>query len=289
MNVAAMSAFDVAAEAARKSGVSVRVLDGLAQMQGMVSLFDEVWRPSPEHPLMTLENARAMSHTGNYLAGAFEGERMVAACIGFFSAPPGVGLHSHIAGVTGDMRGRNVGFALKLHQRAWALHRGLTEITWTFDPLVRRNAYFNLVKLGARPREYLVDFYGEIGDAINCGQGSDRLLAAWPLTAPGVVASCDGRRNEADPDQLADAGGVAVLTETEAGHPLAAPRSVRVSVPVSLVQVPADIEEVRRVDPGLGKQWRLALREVLGELLADGGQVTGFSRSGFYVVERNAS
>ena len=65
-------------------------------------------------------------------------------------------------------------------------------MTWTFDPLVRRNAYFNTVKLAARPVEYLVDFYGEMTDEINAGQGSDRLLVEWPLLAPEVVSAAAG-------------------------------------------------------------------------------------------------
>lgn len=289
VNVAVTTAFDVADEAARRSGVTVRSLDTLADLQGMITLFNEIWRPDGSNPLMTLENSRAMSHSGNYLAGAFDGGRIVGATVGFFAAPPGVGLHSHIAGVTSDMRGRSVGFALKLHQRAWALQRELSEITWTFDPLVRRNAFFNLVKLGARPREYLIDFYGDIEDAINAGQGSDRLLLAWTLADPGVVATCAGQRTQADVDGLLAAGAVAALEETEAGGPQAAPAMARDRASTLLVRVPPDIESLRHTDPGLAKQWRLAVRDVLGELLEEGARVTGFSRSGHYVVERNAS
>ena len=98
---------------------------------------------------MTLELLRAFTKAGNYVGGAFDGGRLVGACVGFFHAPAEDALHSHIAGVAPGLTGRNVGFALKLHQRAWALLRGVSEIAWTFDPLVSRNAYFNLVKLGA--------------------------------------------------------------------------------------------------------------------------------------------
>jgi predicted GNAT superfamily acetyltransferase len=52
-----------------------------------------------------------------------------------------------------------------------------------------------------------------------------------------------------------------------------------------LVGVPADVEGLRVSDPGAAKEWRLALREVLGGLLADGVRVTGFDRAGWYVLE----
>ena len=79
---------------------------------------------------------------------------------------------------------RNVGYALKLHQRAWALQRGIATITWTFDPLVRRNAYFNLAKLGVRATRYLPNFYGAMQDPINAGDDTDRLLVDWDLASP---------------------------------------------------------------------------------------------------------
>ena len=99
-------------------------------------------------------------------------------CVGFLGLHPSYSLHSHAAGVTAAGTGRGIGFALKQDQRAWALERGIGTVTWTYDPLVRRNAFFNLTRLGARPVEYVVDFYGEMTDAINTGQGSDRFMVA---------------------------------------------------------------------------------------------------------------
>jgi predicted GNAT superfamily acetyltransferase len=282
------SANDVACAAAERSGVEVRTLHELAELRTVITLFQDIWRSADSSPLMTLEQLRAMSHSGNYLAGAFDGDRMVGACVGFFAAPPGVGLHSHIAGVTQDMRGRNVGFALKLHQRAWALDKALTEITWTFDPLVRRNAYFNLVKLGARPREYLVNFYGEISDAINTGQDTDRLLVGWTLTEPEVVEACDGVRREADLPGPADADVVVALDETSSGEPRVASAWTGDPARTVLVGVPPDIEAMRQGRPDLATRWRRALRDVLGGLVDEGARVTGFARSGYYVVERGA-
>ena len=80
-----------------------------------------------------------------------------------------------------------MGFALKLHQRAWCLDRGITLMEWTYDPLVARNAYFNLSKLGATVAEYLPDFYGVMGDGINRFDESDRILVHWPLEDAVVV------------------------------------------------------------------------------------------------------
>ena len=95
-------------------------------------------------------------------------------------------------------------------------------MTWTFDPLVRRNAYFNTVKLAARPVNYLVDFYGEMTDEINTGQGSDRLLVQWPLLAPEVVGAASGQFAESGLEALrVDA--VPVLDDGGPDGPVAMP------------------------------------------------------------------
>ena len=72
-------------------------------------------------------------------------------------------------------------------------------IVWTFDPLVARNAWFNLARLGALPTGYLEDFYGPMTDAINAGMASDRLLLTWRLDDPAVAAACAGRPRQPAP------------------------------------------------------------------------------------------
>jgi predicted GNAT superfamily acetyltransferase len=183
--------------------------------------------------------------------------------------------------VSGAARGRNVGFALKLHQRAWALRRGVSSISWTFDPLIRRNAYFNVAKLAAQPTEYLTNFYGDMRDGINRGDDTDRLLVRWELDTSAVGAAA--ARRSVTTDVTLMPGATVALASGPDGRPI---------VPgpagdgVVLVAVPADAEGLRQTDPDAAKAWRAALREVLGGLLADGARVTGFDRAGWYVVEQ---
>ncbi|GAA0951141.1 GNAT family N-acetyltransferase [Nonomuraea longicatena] len=250
--------------------VEIRELHEIAEMERVTGLFGGIWRFDPGSEPINVELMRALSHAGNYVAGAFDGDRLVGASVGFLAA--NAALHSHITGATG---GHGAGFALKAHQRTWALARGLARVTWTYDPLVRRNAHFNLAKLGARPLEYLPDFYGTMDDAINRGEASDRVLAAWELTEPRVEAAVRHRPH------VPDVTGAEVALADDGGRPLLRPtRARRV-----LVAVPEDVEGLRRVDPGTAKSWRLAVREVLGGLLAAGGTVTGFRDKSYYVVE----
>lgn len=281
--------------AQRGSGIEIRMLEALPELEAVYALFDRIWQPAKTNVPVTVEQLRAMTHAGNYLAGAYDDRRLVGACLGFFAAPPGSVLHSHVAGVDPAVQSRGVGFALKVHQRAWALDHGLSTVTWTFDPLVRRNAYFNLAKLGAMARTYLVDFYGDMADAINAGQGSDRLLIEWDLASPAVARACRGEAIGPDPHRIEKAR--LVVAESEAGEPileepiLEEPILDEPSVErsgadrVVLIQAPSDIEALRQRDPEAGRRWRGAVRDALGGRLDAGGIATGLTTSGAYVVE----
>jgi predicted GNAT superfamily acetyltransferase len=246
-------------------------------------LFDAVWRPGPEGSVMSTDILRALTKSGNYLAGAYDGTELVGACAALFGAPAQRSMHSHVTGVSPATGRRGVGFALKLHQRAWALARDIATITWTFDPLVSRNAYVNLAKLGAVADEYLANFYGELRDGVNVrGGDSDRLLVRWPLAAPQVAAACAGTPHRLDAQAELARGAAVALDRSEDGSPVAGTSDAR----TVLVAVPPDIEALRSTDPGAAGQWRLAVRQALASLLAGGATVAGFDRSGWYVVRR---
>lgn len=278
---------EAAARAAKAAGVAVRPLESLAELSAVSSLFDEIWAPDSGNSSMRIDLLRAMTKAGNYVSGAYDlasGE-LLGGCVGFFGPPSHAELHSHIAGVVPAGLGRSVGFALKVHQRAWCLRHGVRVIAWTYDPLIRRNAYFNLVKLGARPAEYLRNFYGAMDDAINGGTETDRMLVHWDLRSPAAVEASAGKPRPASFAVERSMGAVVALSADGSGRPVP-------GLPVAggsgalrfLVGVPADIEAMRLADPGLAATWRTALRDVLAPLMAGGARVTGFDRSGWYVV-----
>lgn len=268
----------VAEGALRAAGVTVRRLDTLAGVRAAAALFGEVWR-SPGKPPLSSDVMRAVEHAGGYVVGAYDGGRMLAASSGFLALghDGDVLLHSHISGVLPEAQGRRVGLALKLHQRAWALERGIQTITWTFDPLVRRNAWFNLVKLGAVGVEYLVDFYGPMDDGLNAGEPTDRLFTRWDLLSPSVQEATEGLR-----PTLAAGEGRLLLDEQDDGRPVVLDSSASAG-PV-LVRLPAEIESLRAQDPQAASTWRLAVREVLAPLVDGGGRVTGVTADGCLVV-----
>lgn len=266
--------------AADRAAVSITELSDVRHLEDASTLFRRVW--SRDEPLIDSTLLRALSHAGNYVAAAFSGGRMVGAIVGFLGTRSGEPeLHSHILGVLQEARGKDVGFALKQHQRAWALTRGITSVTWTFDPLVRRNAYFNLVKLGAEIMQYYVDFYGAMGDGINGSDDSDRVLARWRLDSPTAVAA--SRREAVAPNVEGDVG--VVLAPDESGAPV-----VRKAVGSRvLAWIPEDIVEMRSSRPEMARSWRLGVRASAGEALADGYVATGITRDGWLLLERRAA
>lgn len=269
--------------AARASGISVRELTDLGDFESLCLVFQEIWRPDPTNPPVTTEWLRALTKAGNYVAGAFDGDKLIGGGVGFFGPPRSQELHSHIAGVSAAGLGRDIGYALKLHQRAWALSRDVTTISWTYDPLISRNAYFNLVKLGARPAEYLANFYGAMHDSINASDASDRLLIRWELLADDVVAASGGHFRPADVEAERAGGAMVALDRTAQGGPIVGSAGAG----KILVAVPRDIETLRTVDPALAREWRAALREVLATAMAAGASVTAFDKTGWYVLVRS--
>jgi predicted GNAT superfamily acetyltransferase len=241
--------------------VRVRELTDIAAHHQVAALFERIWRA----PVVDASTLHAFSHVGNYVAGAFDGDELVGAAVGFFAVDGH--LHSHITGVAPGQQGRGTGFALKQHQREWVLARGRTTISWTFDPLMARNAYFNLHKLGAVITEYLPDFYGPMHDGINAGDATDRLFVRWGLNDP--VAP------------VPDTVGAAVLLGVEANAPV--PGSCQGSRAV--VATPRDVEQIRADDPDLAQRWRIAVREALVGAFDAGYRIVGITKDGRYLLE----
>ena len=234
--------------AAQRSGVSIRPLTELSELLAAEELFAGIWGRE-QGPPMPANLLRALVSAGSYVAGAYEGHQMLGAAAGFWGPPDHPALHSHIAGVAVSARHRDLGFALKLHQRAAALAHGVPVVNWTFDPLIARNAHFNLRKLGGRAVGYAVNYYGDMPDAVNAGDETDRILLRWELGSPAARAACGE-----------------------------GPAAERPTGATTLVEIPTDVETLRQTDPDAARSWRFALRETLVPRLSAGTEIIDFDR-----------
>jgi predicted GNAT superfamily acetyltransferase len=268
-------AVTAASALAGRAGVDVRTLSGTDDLAVAAQLFAELWGSPFSDQIL-----RALDLSGNYVAGAFDGSgALVAASAAFAAVAAEPELHSHVTAVALSHRRRGLGLVMKFHQRAWALERGIGVITWTFDPLIKRNANFNLARLGARAHDYRENVYGDMDDALNGRDESDRLWVSWRLAEPEVEAAAAGTpRHVATPAGAAerlkprpDGTPVTLATDEAAGQAF-------------VCQVPDDIESLRRSDPEVASSWRLALRDTLGQALASGWRILGLNTDGNYVV-----
>ena len=280
--------WQAARKAADEAGVAVAPLRELSEADQVLQVMEATWG---ERQVIPRELLRALQASGNVLYGAFDGPRLVGFVLGFYgprTGYPGPGppagedesasfhLHSHMLAVLPGWRSRGVGYALKLAQRAAALDAGVTEVRWTFDPLLARNARFNLRRLGALADRFHREFYGEMEDALNRGDRSDRLEASWMLHGrPG---------GQAAPPAEAEA-----ILEREG--PPDAPRPGPVRSPSAsscLVWIPADYPELRGRAPGLAADWREASARAFEACLEAGMVAVDFLDGSAYLFQRSS-
>lgn len=259
--------------------VTIQILATVQEQDFARNIFDEVW-PTDEGTQITSNLLQAMVHNGTYVSGVFVEGEVIAAAFAF----PGIDsekhlhLHSHMAAVKEKYRNRNIGSALKWHQRAWALENGYETITWTFDPLVRRNARLNLVKLGVQVFDYYSDFYGDLPDALNAGDPTDRVIAKWSLLSDRVIQAANNLNLEIPSAGIPTA--LANVFEEPVTHEISA-SDERVAV-----YLPKDIIEIRSADNESALAWRLALRAQLEPRLKSGWHIAGLTKEGAYVVSK---
>ncbi|WP_394613610.1 hypothetical protein JNUCC0626_27235 [Lentzea sp. JNUCC 0626] len=234
------------------------MITDVAGIAAVSRYYAEVWDTSED--VLSSETLHCIRHAGGATIGAFDGDELIGATTGLFC--PDGSVYSMIAAARSG-----VGQPLKLAQKDWAVGLGAKSMRWTYDPLIARNARFNLVKLGAVVTEYTVDFYGPMRDGVNDGDESDRLTVRWDLA---------GAR---EPHESVPSGEVTAIAPD--GEPLARTDGDRI-----WCRVPHDVVRVRKESPEQAKQWREAVREVFVDAFAQGFVATSMSREGWYELER---
>lgn len=233
------------------SNISIRPLTSLADQGLGRMIFDKTWAMDSGTEI-TPNLLQAMVHSGAYLSGAFVDGNCVGAAFAFPATTGGLHLHSHMTAVLDNFRDKGIGYALKVDQYKWAKQNNYKEITWTFDPLVARNAKLNILKLGVDISAYYPNFYGDMPDELNAGDESDRVMASLKV----VGNTPTSRSVISTPDKSA-----------------------------VLIAIPDDIVAIRGKDLAENLRWRRSVRDEFVSALARGGKVIGFSVNNEYVVQ----
>ncbi len=256
----------LATEAADAAGVGLRPLDTLEEADLATGVMIATWG---EHQLLPRELLRAFQDSGNAPWGAYHGNSMVGYVLGFLGWDEGLlHVHSHMLAVLPEWRSKGVGYALKLAQRAAALEAGVHLARWTYDPMLRGNANFNLSKLGVVGDRFQRNFYGEMSDTLNRGERSDRLVVRWDLDrVPGPRSHPPG-----DASVVLRAEG-----PREAPRPaLAEEPLLGAGVVAAIAYFPPHYQALRAEHLRLAAEWRDALADALERCFSAGMIVTGF-------------
>lgn len=255
--------------------IEIRRLDSVLALEDARRVCDAVWVNPSNGTEITSNLLRALQHSGGYVAAAYlstEPTVPVGAIISFVGRhQDAIGnwhshLHSHMNAVLPQHRNLGIGTLLKLDQRDWAIENGLEVISWTFDPLVRRNLRINVLKLGIEVHSYEENFYGLMQDSLNAGDETDRLVAWWKVQSDSAVKAISGKTQPLE----------------------------NIPADAKVIEIPADIVQLRADNPARALEWRYKVRAEIQSALNEGLSLIGVDQNDSYVfgrqdINRNAS
>ena len=273
-DIAAVQARTAANRAALTAGVRIVDEHEMPRFHDIDNLFKSVWGVTSAGRPIPAELLRSMTHGGAIVTAAYDADDSLCGAAVLIGSATDSSAYSLITGVLPRTIERGVGFAIKQHQRAAAVERGIDRMLWTFDPLVSRNARFNLTKLGATTTEYIDNFYGQMQGSINANDESDRLVTTWQLNSERTIAASEGNVREFY---------VPAFEETEVRTLGPDGEPVLVEAADSLwCRVPRDIVALRQQNPELAAVWRGCIRTALSTAFASGHGASWVSRDGWY-------
>jgi len=265
------------------SHFNIRLIETPEEMHLVEELQRAVW-PGSETDVVPLHMLITAVHNGGLVLGAFIEEKIVGFVFGIpglETTPDGPRLKhcSHMMGILPDHRDGGVGFALKRAQWQMVRHQGLDHITWTYDPLLSRNAYLNIAKLGAVCTTYRQAEYGDMRDGLNAGLPSDRFQLDWWINTRRVERRLGKRsRPTLKLAHVARSGlrpfySLQNLTE---GLPHPPEHVPAFEDRLLLAEIPGDFLALKTQDFGLARDWRFFSRELFETAFAKNYIITDF-------------
>lgn len=227
---------------------------------------------------------------GGVTAGGFAGDgTLLGFVFGITGIERGEIVHwSDMLAVRSEAQSHGLGRRLKEFQRDAARASGATRMSWTYDPLVARNAHFNLNRLGVSIAEYVPDMYGaDTGSALHSGVGTDRFIVDWPIVPADMGAAAARRDAASHAWELCTAP--ILNPRTAEGRDVDLSEFTGRLLPKVRVEIPSDIFRVQEQSPARAAHWRAATRLALQWALANGYIVERFDHDGeaargFYVL-----
>jgi len=263
-------------------GVKIRLrpLRSMEDCRACIDLQRHVWGWN-QTDVVPATLLHIVEYVGGLAAGAFDADNtMLGFVFGVSGVRGGELAHwSHMLGVRESARNMGVGRMLKEYQSQTLAALGIMKIYWSFDPLMAKNAYFNVERLGAKVVEYVPDMYGKTDSPLHYGLPTDRLVVCL-ATGKSVATPPDATQRE----------GLPILTPFPRLEDLTMSIGDR-SPPRVLIEMPSNVLEVIESSVVAAQTWRLAVRDHLQWALSRGYSISGVHVHGptgrsFYVVTR---
>ncbi|MBV6397594.1 MAG: hypothetical protein HFACDABA_03208 [Anaerolineales bacterium] len=275
---------------------TIRILETPDEMSAVEELQRRVW-PGSETDVVPAHMLITAIHAGGLILGAIEGGELIGFLFGFPGlefVPDGPRAKhcSHMLGVLEPHRDSGIGFELKRAQWQTIRNQGLDHITWTFDPLLSRNAHLNIARLGAVCNTYLPAYYGDMRDGLNAGLPSDRFQVDWWIRTRRVERRLSQQpRGTLNLTHFEDAETQSLYAPLPLANGFIKP-PLRFAQPggrLALAEIPSDFMKMKAEDFTLARDWRLFSREVFDANFRAGYLVTDFvyDRAGnrsFYIL-----
>jgi len=235
--------------------IIVRELDGPAEFMEAERVQKQAWGMS-DIMVTPKEIMIAIRDNGGLVLGAFDGGKLIGFALSFPGYRKGkLFMYSHQTGVVKEYQSKGVGYLLKQKQKEISTTRGFDLIAWTYDPIIARNAHFNVAKLGVVARTYKTNYYGPMDDSINAGWETDRVVAEWWIKDTAVEEARRSLRLVGDSHQ-------AIQVDTVNTHTRIVDYNIDLNARKVLVEIPRDIVELKARNPEEALKWRLFTREV---------------------------
>jgi len=253
------------------SNFNIHLIETPEEMRLVEELQRAVW-PDSETDVVPLHMLITAVHNGGLVFGAFIDGKMVGFVFGF----PGIETTpdgprpkhcSHMLGIHPDHRDGGIGFALKRAQWQMVRHQGLDHITWTYDPLLSRNAYLNIAKLGAVCSTYRQSEYGDMRDGLNVGLPSDRFQLDWWINTRRVERRLGKHPRPTLKLTHVARSGMHPFYSVHASHLTDNLPHPPEHVPpfedrLLLAEIPSDFLALKSMDFALARDWRFFTREL---------------------------
>jgi predicted GNAT superfamily acetyltransferase len=222
------------------------------------------------------------AHNGGTLLGSYDGPDLVGFVYGYMGMSGAkLYLFSQRMGVLPNYQSHGIGMKLKLAQRDMMLRKGVDLIVWTYDPLLGKNASLNIEKLGGIVRHYARDIYGAVSNPLQVGLSTDRFLLEWELMSDRVRQRIrrKGPRPLAEDWLREEEYNFVNYVTWDSNLPRPIASDLEMDDPVLLVQIPHDLNMIKKMDLGVARGWRESTRDIFETYFRHGYVVTSFARS----------